>query len=83
MCLGIPGKIITILDEDPFSRLAEVNFSGVTKVVSLAFVPEAQAGNYAIVHAGFAISVLDEREAAETLALLQQIDEGWEGEQSP
>jgi hydrogenase expression/formation protein HypC len=83
MCLGIPGKIITILDEDPFSRLAEVNFSGVTKVVSLAFVPEAQAGNYAIVHAGFVISVLDEREAAETLALLQQIDEGWEGEQSP
>ena len=79
MCLGIPGQIVEILDEDPFSRLAEVNFSGVKKVISLAFVPEARAGNYVIVHAGFAISILDEQEAAETLALLQQLDEGQEG----
>lgn len=82
MCLGIPGKIVKILDEDPFSRMAEVNFSGVKKVISLAFVPEAGEGDYVIVHAGFAISVLDEQEAAETLALLQQIDEGQEGEPS-
>jgi len=83
MCLGIPGKIMNILDEDPFSRQAEVNFSGVTKAISLAFVPEAQAGNYVIVHAGFAISILDEQEAAETLALLQLLDGEREGEDSP
>jgi hydrogenase expression/formation protein HypC len=83
MCLGIPGKIVKMIDEDPFSRLAEVNFSGAKKVISLAFVPEAREGNYVIVHAGFAISVLDEQEAAETLALLQQVDEGWGGEPAP
>jgi len=74
---------MNILDDDPLSRQAEVNFSGVTKVVSLAFVPEAEAGHYVIVHAGFAISVLDEQEAAETLALLQQIDEAQKGEIAP
>ena len=81
MCLGVPGRIVKILDEDPFSRMAEVNFSGVKKQISLAFVPEAAEGNYVIVHAGFALSVLDEQEAAETLGYLQQLEEGQGGEE--
>jgi hydrogenase expression/formation protein HypC len=80
MCLGIPGKIVTILDDDPFSRMAELNFSGVKKVISLTFVPEAREGNYVIVHAGFAIGILDEKEAAETIGYLQQIVAAQEGE---
>ncbi|MGV8073128.1 MAG: HypC/HybG/HupF family hydrogenase formation chaperone [Syntrophobacteraceae bacterium] len=73
MCLAIPAKIETILDEEPLSRMAEVDFSGVRKVVSLAFVPDAIKGDYVIVHAGFAISVLDETEALETLRCFDEI----------
>jgi hydrogenase expression/formation protein HypC len=79
MCLAVPGKILRILGEDPLSRTAEVNFSGVRKMISLAFVPEARIGNYVIVHVGFAISILDEAEAAETLHYFRQLDEAAEG----
>ena len=75
MCLAIPGKIMRLLDKVPLSRMAEVSFSGARKVISLAFVPEAGVGDYVVVHAGVAISLLDEREAAETLDYLQQINE--------
>ncbi len=75
MCLGIPGKVLSILEEDALSRPAKVNFGGVTKEISLAFVPEAQCGDYVIVHAGFALSVLNEEEARETLKYLQQMGE--------
>lgn len=75
MCLGIPGKIVSVLEEDALSHLAKVNFGGVTKEISLAFVPEAQCGDYVIVHAGFALSVLNEAEAMETLTYLQQMVE--------
>lgn len=75
MCLGIPGKILSIAEADALSRPAKVNFGGVTKEISLAFVPEAQCGDYVIVHAGFALSVLDEAEAMETLKYLQQMGE--------
>lgn len=74
MCLGIPGKIQKILDEDPLSLMAEVSFGGAVKVISLTFVPEAGCGDYVIVHAGFAISLLDEKEALETLGYLQQME---------
>lgn len=79
MCLAVPGKILSILGEDPLSRTAEVSFSGVRKVISLAFVPEAKIGHYVIVHVGFAISILDEAEAAEALHYFQQLDEAAEG----
>ena len=65
MCLAVPGQVVTI-EDDPM-RTAIVSFSGVTKSVSLAMVPEAEVGDYVIVHVGFAISRLDEEAARRTL----------------
>lgn len=67
MCLAIPGRIISFSEDTP-ERLGRVDFSGVVKETSLAFTPEAQVGDYVIVHAGFAISQLDEDEAEAALA---------------
>lgn len=75
MCLAIPGKILQVIDEDPLSRMAEVSFGGARKKISLAFVPEAMVGDYAIVHAGFAISILDEESASEVFHYLKQLDD--------
>ncbi|MBH0204480.1 MAG: HypC/HybG/HupF family hydrogenase formation chaperone [Nitrospira sp.] len=65
MCLAVPGQVVTI-EDDPM-RTASVSFAGVTKSVSLVMVPEAQIGDYVIVHVGFAISRLDEEAARRTL----------------
>jgi len=75
MCLALPGKIENIEGEDPLERTAKVCFGGVKKEVYLAYVPEAQVGDYVIVHAGFAISRLDEEEARQTLEDFRQIAE--------
>ena len=75
MCLAIPGEILQIIDNDPLSRMAEVSFNGARKVISLAFVPEAQVGDYVIVHVGFAISIMDEAEAAEVFCYFRQMEE--------
>ncbi len=72
MCLGLPGKIVEIWGED-FARMGKVDFGGVVREVSLAYVPEAHIGDYVIVHVGFALSVLDEEEAQETWRLLEEI----------
>ena len=72
MCLGIPGKIVTIYEQDGV-RMGSVDFGGVTKEVCLAFVPEVEVGDYTIVHVGFAITQLDEASAQESLALLREI----------
>lgn len=72
MCLGIPGKIITIAD----TGLAEVDFSGVRREVSLMLCPEAQVGDYVLVHVGFAIQRLEPEEALETLQLFDEFLEG-------
>jgi hydrogenase expression/formation protein HypC len=72
MCLGIPGKIIDIYEANDL-HMGKVDFGGVTREVCLAYVPEAQIGNYTIVHVGFALNVLDEAEALETLQLLREI----------
>jgi hydrogenase expression/formation protein HypC len=69
MCLGVPGKIIEITGDD-LMRMGKVDFGGVKREVSLAYVPEAGIGDYVIVHVGFAISQVDEAEAQETLDLL-------------
>jgi hydrogenase expression/formation protein HypC len=75
MCLAIPGEVTEIQEDSPLTRQAKVNFGGVIKSISLALLPEAQVGQYVLVHAGVAISVVDEEEAAETLAYLKEIDE--------
>jgi hydrogenase expression/formation protein HypC len=69
MCLAIPGKIVKITErENPLERSGKISFGGILKEVNLAYVPEAEINNYVIVHAGFAISILDEEEAQQTLA---------------
>jgi hydrogenase expression/formation protein HypC len=73
MCLAVPGLIARIVDDQGL-RMGDVDFGGVTRRVCLAYVPEAVAGDYAIVHAGFAISTLDQQEAARTLELMRQIE---------
>ena len=70
MCLAIPGDILSISDDDPSIRMGQINFSGITKDISLAYVPEAQVGDYVIVHAGFALSILDADEAQAVLTEL-------------
>lgn len=75
MCLAIPGQILSVRDDDPLLRMGRVSFGGVVKEVSLAYVPEAKAGDYAIVHVGFAISILDEAEAHRVFDYLREIGE--------
>ncbi len=75
MCLAVPGKLLSIAGEDPLARTGKVSFGGILKEVNLTCVPEAKVGDYVIVHAGLAISVLDEEEAARTLEYLQEIQE--------
>jgi len=80
MCLAVPGKILSIEGEN-FARTARVNFGGIVKQVSLAYTPEANVGDYAIVHVGFAISLVDEQEALRSLEYLRQMGELAELEQ--
>jgi hydrogenase expression/formation protein HypC len=72
MCLGVPGKV-TAIREDRGTKMATVDFGGVTKEICLAYVPEARIGDYTIIHAGFAITLLDEASALETLAMMREV----------
>jgi len=74
MCLAVPGKIISVSGDD-LNRSGKVSFSGVMKEVSLAYVPEAQIGDYVIVHVGFALSKVDEAEAHRVFDYLEAIGE--------
>lgn len=71
MCLAIPGKITSTL-ETGMSRIGRVQFGGVTREALLDLVPEAQTGDYVLVHVGIAISRIDEDEAQRTLELLRE-----------
>lgn len=73
MCLALPGKILTILEETDL-LMGEVDFSGVKKTVCLAYTPEAKVGDYVIVHVGFAISILNEKQAQSTLDLIGEVE---------
>lgn len=74
MCLAIPGKIQAITPaDDPLQIRGQVNFSGVVKDVSLAYVPDARVGEYVIVHVGFAISKVDEEEAQTVFEYLRHM----------
>lgn len=67
MCLAIPGKVLAIDDADPLMRSGKVSFDGLVNQVSFALLPQAAVGGYVIVHAGFAISIVDEAAAKRTL----------------
>jgi hydrogenase expression/formation protein HypC len=73
MCLGIPGRVLSVSEGD--LRLAKVEFGGIVKEVCLAYVPEAGVGDYVIVHVGFAISRVDAAEAARVFSYLDEIEE--------
>jgi hydrogenase expression/formation protein HypC len=80
MCLAVPGKIIGI-----DGGTARVDFGGITREANISLVPEAAVESYVLVHAGFAIQVLNEEEAEETLSLFRQMAEAMDdaGEQTP
>lgn len=75
MCLAVPGKILSIDDEDALMRTGRVSFGGIVKEVNLSYVPEAQVGDYVIVHVGFALSTVDEAEASRVFDYLREIGE--------
>jgi hydrogenase expression/formation protein HypC len=77
MCLAMPGRVIE-LREQSGQPVALVDFDGTTREVMASFVPDVAVGDYVIVHAGVALQRLDEAAAAETLALLGEIDRGHE-----
>jgi hydrogenase expression/formation protein HypC len=85
MCLAVPGKLLSIQGGDPLERSGRVSFGGVVKVVSLACTPEAQPGDYVLVHVGVAIAVVDAAEAEETFRYLRAMGEleGLEPEPPP
>ena len=72
MCLAVPGKIVEISEQDGL-KMAKVDYGGVFRETCLDYVPEAKVGDYCVIHVGFAISLMNEKEALETLSLLKEI----------
>ena len=72
MCLGVPGKIVELYEKGGL-KMAKVDFGGIFREACLSYVPDARVGEYCVIHVGFAISVLNESDALETLDLLRQI----------
>ncbi len=77
MCLGIPGKVLEIVEPEQAGamRMGKVEFGGITKDICLAYLPDVIVGEYVLVHVGFAISKVDEEEAAEIFSYIEQIGE--------
>ena len=73
MCLAVPGKILSIVNNDGIMRTGKVSFGGIVKEVNLAYTPDAEVDDYVIVHVGFAISTVDEREAERVFAYLHEL----------
>jgi hydrogenase expression/formation protein HypC len=84
MCLAVPGRIVSIEgDLDSILRCAKVDFAGVRKEVNLAFTPEANVGDYVLVHVGFALNTVDEEEARRIWETLQELSDAAEEMESP
>ena len=75
MCLGVPGKVVEVKEDAFGMTMGRVSFAGITKEVCLAYTPDARAGDYVVVHVGFAISKIDEAEAHKVFAYLEEIGE--------
>jgi hydrogenase expression/formation protein HypC len=73
MCLGIPGKIVDLYESNGI-LMSKVDFGGVIREVCIQTLPEAKIGDYTVVHAGFALNLLSEKDAMETLEILKEID---------
>jgi hydrogenase expression/formation protein HypC len=74
MCLGIPGKVVEIFEANEL-KMAKIDFGGAIREGCLEYVPEAVVGDYVIVHVGFAISIVSEDEAQETLRMIREIND--------
>ena len=74
MCLAVPGRVVSIVGDEPLMRKGRVSFGGVIKEVSLAYVPDVEVDNYVIVHVGFALSILDEEAAQKSLAEFKEME---------
>jgi len=75
MCLGVPGKILEMWDDPTGMKMGRVSFGGIVKEVCLATTPEAEVGQYVVVHVGFAISTIDEEEAERVFGYLEEMGE--------
>ena len=76
MCLAVPGRIATIIEEEHLGlRRGKVDFGGIRKDVCLDYTPEARVGDYVLVHVGFALSVVDEQEAQRVFEAMRQLDQ--------
>jgi hydrogenase expression/formation protein HypC len=75
MCLAVPGRIIEITDRSPTTRRGRVQFGDVVKEINLSFVPDAEIGEYVLVHVGFALSTIREEEAQRVFSYLEEMDE--------
>lgn len=74
MCLGVPGQVVSIAGDDPLTRTGKVNFGGILKEAHLGFVDDVAVGDYVIVHAGFAISKVDEEEAQKVFEYVREME---------
>lgn len=75
MCLAIPGRLIEVTEDAHGVRMGKANFGGIVKQVCLEYTPEANAGDYVLVHVGFALGKVDEDEAARTYKLLEEMEQ--------
>jgi hydrogenase expression/formation protein HypC len=73
MCLGVPGRVIEVFEQDGI-RMGTVDFGGIRRTACLEYAPEVALGSFVVIHVGFAISVVDEEEAARSYALLAEMD---------
>jgi hydrogenase expression/formation protein HypC len=73
MCLAIPGKLIEVTSDSAGVKMGRANFGGIVKQVCLEYTPEAKVHDYVLVHVGFALSTVDQEEAARTYQLLQEL----------
>lgn len=73
MCLAVPGKVTSIDESNPELKMAKVNFNGVTKDICIQWLPDVKVDNYVLVHVGFALNTIDEKDAIETLEMLKEM----------
>jgi hydrogenase expression/formation protein HypC len=73
MCLAVPGKVTSIDDSNPELKMAKVNFNGVTKDICIQWLPDVKVDDYVLVHVGFALNTIDEKDAIETIQLLKEM----------
>ena len=73
MCLAVPGKIVSIDKSNPELKMAKVTFGGVAKEICIEWLPDVKVGDYVLVHVGFALNKIDEKDAEETLRILREM----------